>query len=721
MVPPARATSQVTADTGDGAAARLRAWCWAPEARAWNAAWCAVVVLAVAAVGVAAFVVPRVARPAAHPTLHFFPELTAAVNPEPVEQAQMLVVLVAAGVAAPLAWVLHRSRVPHAALAWAPSAGLVGCVAVGITAWVRDPTRGMILGFVTAPWVAVAAAGAVACGVVLARLRPRPRGEAPHRPRLGVDAAVAVAALVVGASFLASAFYRDDTIGLAPLATYGHAWFTYTEALAVTFGRTPLVDFVPQYTALVPWLLAPWFAVAGNTMAAFTGGMIALGFVALGGLYVGLRLMTRNPLAAGVIFVVTLAVGAFPPARAGDEVHGILQYYALMPYRYLGPLALFAVSQWALRRPDSPRRLVPLGVGSGAALLVNVEFGVFAALAALVVAASSRTASGRRPGAAHVIVRAAWWTAGTLAAIMVFGAATLIRSGSLPDLAGVVYFNRQFAQSGFFMLPLESYWGVHLLVLGSILAALVTGLCVTVLSGAAPARRLADGAAGLTYIGIAGLGPCVLFMGRSHPLVLVGAFLAWALALAALVWFAAVAIRSGVVRARLVTPGAAVAFGLALLLALPIARQDGFALTQVSRLTSATTGPDIYRLDAQIAMARACIPPGSGIVVLVPFPDRIAHAVGSRNHLPYNDSTSIVTQEQVDRLLGAMARHDVSFVFEHHAFLSLQIALLRAGYQPVRQARLPSGADTFRVWTNPAGTARLRCTGKQMQAAADSG
>ena len=68
-----------------------------------------------------------------------------------------------------------------------------------------------------------------------------------------------------------------------------------------------------------------------------------------------------------------------------------------------------------------------------------------------------------------------------------------------------------------------------------------------------------------------------------------------------------------------------------------------------------------------------------------------------------------------------MARHDVSFVFEHHAFLSLQIALLRAGYQPVRQARLPSGADTFRVWTNPAGTARLRCTGKQMQAAADSG
>lgn len=504
-------------------------------------------------------------------------------------------------------------------------------------------------------------------------------------------------ALVATLAFLTTTVYADGNIALAPTATWAHLPFTFDEFSAVLDGRTPLVDFTPQYTSLLPYLAAPVFAVTGLTIGAFTTTMALFSAVGLMSVFVALVRVVGRASVGALLYLPFLAMTFYPAVREGAQVHTIGAYYAMLPLRYAFPLLLTALVVAYALSANRWRSALPLGAVAGAGLINNAEFGI-AALGAVVV--SVFVAEATRGGAARrrqtLVAAELRVLAGVALAVVVFSLGTLMRSGSLPDFRELVYFAQHFAGSGLMMLPLPGPFGLHLVIYMTFALALVLVLSVAALGSADERRR--SRLALLAYTSVFGLGAGSYYVGRSHPMVLIAIFASWALCLVVLAAEVGSCSREILAapfstRWLLAAPSACLA-GLFVLSASALSL-DSFIFEQPHRLTTQTAPKTFAAVDMEHFVAD-CTRPGEDVMMIYPLGHRIAYDNGVSDHFPYNHPGSVVTTRQVAAVAHQLHANRVSAVFSGALRPELVAALNEMGYRQVLVRR--PGTAGLALW-----------------------
>jgi len=622
------------------------------------------------------------------------------LKPEPLEQQRYLVAVLAA-LALPFLVAFGASR--HALLRAAPTAILtvlqVAVVAlVALTMYADGHALERLLPATRSPSFVLVVA--LATALLLARRGLTDRLDAGGRRWEVVCASVAL--LATGLLCLAG-FYTDGSLLGALVPTGAHVPFTFEEVHAVAAGRTPLVDWTPQYTSVLPYLLAPLLSLRPFGIAPFTGAMVATSIVALVFGYIALRLLAGRPLRALALYLPVLAIGLIPAFELGDQAHSIAAYYALMPLRYGGPLAcLCAVAVVGRFGSGGRREWLALGFLAGATLLNNVEFGLPAAAATGFVAVLCAVQRVQGPSWRAAVLRTAGWLAvGGGASVAGFLALTFARSGELPDFGQLVYFSRQFATAGFFMIPIDTVFGLPGLIFATFVAAIALGAVPVLLGARASDAHGLVRTAVLVFTGVFGLGVFAYWVGRSVDETLAATFLAWALALAAL---AAEGTRVTRTALALRAPGGmlhALAVVLFAVVGLAALREATYGFEQPKRIAKHERGVRIAAQLAVLDFTRRCITPGTDVGMYVPYGLRVAHEAGLQDWFAYNNPTSVVTQEQVDNAFDVFAEHDVQFIVVGNAPMEWTQAMGDRGYRRLRSGENPVQVGYTAIDTGP--------------------
>lgn len=693
------------------------------DAPAWNATWAAVVVVAVVAWVLGAWLLPALGiKPVSH--LRFVPDFTpipaGSLLPEPLEQQRYLLTLLAALAVVPVAMLIARRRALDVVTRFAPVVGLVAILAVGTVAFVRGYGQAARY-FGLGTWPVTALVVVVACGVAWLVAGRSPRFLATvdraslSRPG---EALVFIIILLLAVGVASAGVYTDGSILLAPADTAVHVQFTFEEATAVFYGHTPLVDFTPQYSALLSWLLAPFYLIFAPSIASFTVTMALLGVLALACLYVTFRLVTGTPARAFLLYLLPVAIGFVVVQKTpGWNVHTIAAYFALMPIRFLGPLALglatIAVTG-ATETTHARRNTILLGAAAAATILLNVEFGVFAVAGAVLAAVTLSPDPQRR--LRRTAILAAELLAGGVAVVLAFTLLTLAGSGSLPEFGQLFYFQRQFAAAGFFMLPLDHLLELHTLVFATFAAAATAGLGIPAFGRTRPGVHGRRSAALLTYSGVFGFGAFEYYMGRTHPDVLSATFLPWGIALSALCWEAGCRIAAGGVDARALRPATALLVTAATVLGAGGLGHLGYAVQQPGRIAQSHDEYRFYGESDAITVARDCLPRGANTMIFTDVPDRVAHATHIHNWFAYANPGSVVTTQQIDRVFDVGARHHANTIINQYV---QDRALTARGFVPFRRfafahddvATIGSYTQQTTVWVRRGTSAAADCHG----------
>src|SRR5262249_14698024 len=133
-----------------------------------------------------------------------------------------------------------------------------------------------------------------------------------------------------------------------------HLSFVMNEFAAVLNGRTPRVDFFPQYQGLLAYLLAPLFRVICLSIATYTTVLMALSTFGLLLWFGVLRRLTGDPWKALLLFVPLIWLSLLPIRLVPPNVYTHLSAftYPLMgAIRYLGPCLTAALLSCYLQRP----------------------------------------------------------------------------------------------------------------------------------------------------------------------------------------------------------------------------------------------------------------------------------------------------------------------------------------------------------------------------------
>lgn len=332
--------------------------------------------------------------------------------------------------------------------------------------------------------------------------------------------APAVFALLLTAALLTPAIVRDREAYLSSIVLWEHMEFTAAEYFAVASGKTPMVNFFPQYNNVLPVLLAPVLKLTGCSYGAFTTVMAGLSLVGLMAAYWTLSMLTRNTLTALALYLPVLGL-SFSFGGPAAWALGIFNYFAVWPIRYVGPMVVLATLMWALRSP-ARWRLIVVGVVAGGSLINNLDFGgpALAGAAAAIFLA--------RP--ARVVRALLCFAVGALTAASMLQIGFFIRGRAWPDFVQAATYPKIFGLYGFGMIPLPSaglYW--------TFCAAYMACLFVAIVSWWRGETNSIY-AAVLAFVAIFGCGSFMYYVGRSHPHVLGALFFTWALAVTLLVY-----------------------------------------------------------------------------------------------------------------------------------------------------------------------------------------
>lgn len=582
----------------------------------------------------------------------FFASSQMFVKPEPTEFARYLLAVVFAGLLA--VWVLALT--PKVVGRWRPSpaidlaivgsqAAALVMAAVAVVAQFRVPSFGAST-TIYFSWWNLAGGVVVATGLAaVARRRLLPIGRVAPPSRATALFGLVVAVLVTSL-WLMPAVYTDANLGLALDEVLFHVQFTFGELLVVPAGRSPLVDFIPQYSALLPYVLGPIITALGATVSAFTLVMAALSLAGLLGVYGVFATVTRDWRTALLLYVPFLGLTLYTVRFAGDQRFNFANYYAVMPLRYVAPfvVAFLCARSLAGRRAGAS---VALFVVAGLATLNNIEFGLPALVAAMAAAWFGHAGTGFLRPALAVLGRAAAGAAIATGAVVVY---ILVRTAELPRPGYLLYWSRFFAASGFNLLPMPPV-GFHLLLLATFVAALATAAVRR--SRQAPDRVLTGM---LAFSAIFGLGTGAYFVGRSYAIVLPALFAAWGLALALLAWTVVVRLatagrprRRTVERALLPATAVLVGFGLMV----TTLSQFPNPLTQLDRLGRGQPTDVLDRTPSR-QFVEETTSPGTRVLLLDPLGHEVARQAGVDDLSLFASPLQIISEDQVEDLLQVL-------------------------------------------------------------------
>jgi len=507
------------------------------------------------------------------------------------------------------------------------------------------------------------------------------RGALARRP---VAAALAV---VVTACFLLPSAFTESSLGDAlPFILFGHLPGIFGDFVAVANGRTPGVDFASQYSALLPYALWPLLSLLDYSPAAFTIISTCLSGLALLAVWRLLALAARDELGGLALYVPVVALSLVPLTVIGDERLTNASQYQLLPERYLLPL----LTAWVLAR--HLRGLAPRGPGPPIACAAiaganNPEFGLPCLVATLIALALARRGTGTmwaeiRPLLGRAVVA-------IVAVTVLVCAIDLVRTGSLPTPATVLYYSRLFGSQGYGMISMPTL-GFHLALFATFAGALVIA--------AARARSASDDRALTALLGFAGsfgLLAFVYYGGRSNGYSLIGLFPAWGLALALLTLLMVGRLREasdlvdGVRRAGALGICVLVGFGLAVTTVTQVAAP----WDQVKRLSDTSSGkPNSFDLDAVEGFVAERSMPGEPIAIVGSNGFLIARDVGVEDVSPIEDPVHFVAGTQVQDVIDALDDEGGSSIFVRDRSFppplpSISEYLASSGFRPVARDR----------------------------------
>jgi len=685
-----------------------------PAELAWLAALpCAVVVLG--AILLLTRPLSHVLYP--HVGLKLLPDDLGSLAPKPKEETRYLLAL-AAPVLLTAGMLLLRRRAPARPRPRLRSMLTLGAQALGLLVVVacfvgHHDRRWTVAYFNVRTLVAAAAiALAILLGASFARTR-RDLGSFGESRRTRI--LLAGLALTAAALWLMPAINNEQSITWSLMD--GDVPFQIDETFAVINGLTPLANFHAQYGSLLPYFIGPALVTFGKTVLAYTIIVCSLSVLTFGAIYGVLRRAGRSALAGFLLFVPVLATSLFDPELIPYARFTPGTYFPMFPFRYGDG---YLIAWLASRYLDAgrPRRRWLLLLVCGLAIMNNFEFGVPAFAATL--AALLATSVAWRPRQLALLARDA--AAGLFAALALTAVITLVRAGSLPDLASMVTFARLYAVAGYSVARIPGVFGLPLIIYLTYVAAI--GVAV-VRALARAENRVLTGM--LAWTGIFGLGTASYYVARSDFTLMPITFSAWALALALLTMTAVAHIRArGARRAGL--PALAALFGIGLA-ACSIA-QFPYPWTELRRLHTpvpilkrplewspkpAGAPDERFFIAAVVARdGRWTLRRGAPIALFVTTGHRIADAYGVVDVVPFTGPLTMHTYAEYESALDALlAAGGDTVLIPAERVRTLHAPLERRGFRiltsagidpaPIRRGRLPASTlviDGLTKWVD---------------------
>ena len=510
-----------------------------------------------------------------------------------------------------------------------------------------------------------------------------------------VPAGLVIAFVVVlTAALLSPSILRDREIYAGPAVIWYHMQHTAGEFFAVAAGKTPFVDFFPQYNSLLPLILAPFFRALGANVLTYSVAMNALSFCGLMAIFFACAKLTGKPAWALLLYLPVIGLGF----RHGDPAAyapGAFNYFAVWPMRYVGPALVAAGFAAAFASPTAVRWLL-LGGFAGFVAINNADFGLPALVAVLAALILSRPPRAR---VAVVVFAAGVVIAAVLTKMLLFQ-----RAGAWPDLSRGIEFSKIFALYGFWMIPLPEA-GLYSVVCATFLACLFVASWTWLVS---PNSSLLTGL--LAFTGVFGCGSLMYYVGRSHPHALTSAFVSWSFAVGLLFhayargFFATWQSRS---RLLLAVPGLLLSFHGALFIG-----QLGMNLRPIVAQAERLRINDVGALARRIHTAefvRHHTFAGEPVVLAFGLGSQIALDTGVKDVFPFSHPDSIILKSQLQQVADVIRSSGAQKVF------------LSSGYEHWEEIRRLLNEFGFRwaastshvkLWSrDPVGTSRPSVVG----------
>jgi hypothetical protein len=477
--------------------------------------------------------------------------------------------------------------------------------------------------------------------------------------RSGPIATVVGLALMLVSTVAAMSFaiYTTATQYAAPTVTTYHFQFVEEELTAILAGRVPDVTFVPQYVNVFGYLTAPWFAIFGTSIGSFTTVMAifsGLAFLAVGSLF---KTLFRNWLLTAVLYVLFLSIAMVPGYRYSYGVVTVVNYPALMPFRYLGPYLLLAAIGFALRRRQLGWWLA-IGTLSGLVLANNLDFGLAAALAALVASLIGGSDLGDRSWRFPIIA-----FTGVVVGFLAFWLALWCQAGSFPSFHQYEFFAVDLGGSGAYAAKMGTAFGVQLVLWCTYAACIAIPIFRWIRGRRDNMTMLRDGL--MAFIGVFGFGSGLYYVDRALQPVVKGLIVTWAIAAILLAWEIALQ-----VRVQLGTRGR-LHWALALPLALTVSLaglgigtfSDTRNLPGQIRLLTSTQKPVDFLNPHLIRAVTSCTRPGEHVILMMPNGYSVALQAGVSNWMPYNNPGTVSTSSQITYLEHVVGQEHVGEVY----------------------------------------------------------
>lgn len=551
--------------------------------------------------------------------------------------------------------------------------------------------HGYTQSFFTSQTFLVAAALAAMALVAIRHSRVRQLVTADGRRPRAVAVAWSLAVLMTAIWMLAGVNF-DDTLRNASGDTILNVKWPLDETFAVLDGRTPLVNYIPQYGALWPYLNALTMRIFGATFTVFSLTMCATTGLSLLAVFAVLRRVTGNAVLALALYLPFLATGFFYIAAPSVNRYGPVTLYALYPLRYAGPYLLVLL---VARHIDGarPRWRVLVFLAAGLVLLNNTDFGVPAFGASFAALLWSDTPLGWKKLVRLLGVA----LTGLVAAYALVSAVTLLRTGSPVKLGAVFLFDRIYGLTGWADLPTPTL-GMHIVVYLTFVGAICTA---SVRAIRRDPGRLLTGM--LAWSSIYGLGLGAYYLGRSGPEAIAMLFSAWTFSLALLAVAAAQQI-AGAPRRRPTIAHCAVFFGI------------GVAACSLAQ--TPTPWAQVERLEARAAPVAVSSPAlrqllvdyggGRPEAIMSVIGHRVAYEAGIVDVSPFSGMLLIITIQQFHETLCALSA-------AHGRLLALPLAntfgefygvARDAGFTPIGQSGVefePEGDKPYglSLWRAP--------------------
>lgn len=301
-----------------------------------------------------------------------------------------------------------------------------------------------------------------------------------------------------------------------------HFAYVADELSAFATGRTPLDNFIPQYSALLGLPIAPLLRLGVGEHAIIVGWLIVLQVLTV------VAVLLFSVVSNGRrYFPASLLLLVGPLLLINDEnsERSPNTYFQVFPLRVVLPTVLLLATLWILTRGTGsdegrsiwrlPIRWFMLGLLMGVTVLNNLDFGLAA------VGAASLTI---------FLAQSTLRNVGKVGGLLILGATSslavafvaLMMAGSSAKLELSLIFPLVFGQSGFFAQPIGVF-GPYVAVVAAFIAATTTGVLL-LRRGRSRVGRVYKSGVALLLSGSWGLLALPYFAGRSYDATLVAGF-----------------------------------------------------------------------------------------------------------------------------------------------------------------------------------------------------